>query len=196
MVGCSRQNSHSGSRPTRFTPRRKSSAGSPSPSVLTRSFAMFDSFRELEAACGKKSYTSRENYFDSISGFLAKANSSTILPPIKCSWNDALQNFRRTTVIPDALGINHRHRPAHADAQAVGLGAKNQRLRADEIQFLQPPLQKFPGQRGWFHGRSISAPSRRRTGKCDGGIFRGRAWPRRLGVRNSFCFARTPLRQR
>ena len=64
--------------------------------------------------------------------------------------DDALQNFRRAGVIPDAFGINDRDGPAHTDAQAVGLGAIHQRLGAGEIQFLEPPFQKFPrGQTGF-----------------------------------------------
>src|ERR1019366_7024708 len=59
--------------------------------------------------------------------------------------DDAFQHFRRAGVIPDAFGINDCDWPAHADAQAVGLGAINQRLRAGEIQFPEPPFQKFPG---------------------------------------------------
>src|ERR1017187_5041988 len=58
--------------------------------------------------------------------------------------DDALQHFRRAGVIPDALGINDGNRPARADAQAIGLGAVNQGLRLGQVQFLQPPLQKWP----------------------------------------------------
>ena len=64
--------------------------------------------------------------------------------------NDALQHFRRARVIPDAFGINDRDRPAHANAQTVGLGAIHQRLRPGEVQFLQAPLQKFPRRQARF----------------------------------------------
>src|ERR1017187_8128651 len=47
--------------------------------------------------------------------------------------NDALQNFRRATVIPHAFGINHGNGAMHADAQAVGAGAEDERIRSDEV---------------------------------------------------------------
>src|ERR1035437_877487 len=47
--------------------------------------------------------------------------------------DDAFQNFRRAGVIPDAFGINDSDWPLRADAEAVGLGAINQRFGTDEI---------------------------------------------------------------
>ena len=48
--------------------------------------------------------------------------------------DDALEDFRRAGVIPDAIRVNDRDRPAQADAQAVDLAAINERLRADEME--------------------------------------------------------------
>ena len=58
--------------------------------------------------------------------------------------DDALQNLRRAAMIPHAFGINDGDGAARADAQAARLGAIDQRLRADEVQFLQARLQKIP----------------------------------------------------
>lgn len=59
--------------------------------------------------------------------------------------NDALQHFRGTGVIPDTLGINDGDRTALTNAQAIGFGAEHQRLRTDEVEFLEATFEKFPG---------------------------------------------------
>ena len=58
--------------------------------------------------------------------------------------DDALENYRRAGVIPDAIRVNDRDRPAQADAQAVDLAAINERLRADEMELLEACLEEFP----------------------------------------------------
>ena len=75
--------------------------------------------------------------------------------------NDAFKNFRRAAVIPGAFGIDDGDGTARADAEAVGLGAIDERVRAaccaeaflrrrDEVQFLQPVLQKSPRGQSLF----------------------------------------------
>src|SRR6266545_1784627 len=58
--------------------------------------------------------------------------------------NDPLQHLGRARVVPDAFGINDRDRAARADSKTIHLAAIHQRLRADQIQFLEAPFQKFP----------------------------------------------------
>lgn len=58
--------------------------------------------------------------------------------------DDAFQHDRGTVVIPRAFGIDDGDGPAHANAQATGFGAIDQRLRADETKFFQPTFQKIP----------------------------------------------------
>jgi len=72
------------------------------------------------------------------------------LPADQMFLDDAFQNLRCATVIPDAFRIDHGNRAARADAQAARLGAIHQRVRADEIQFLQARLQKIPRPEGLF----------------------------------------------
>ncbi len=69
--------------------------------------------------------------------------------------DDAFQNFRRTRVVPHAFGINDSDGAAHTDAEAVGLGAEDQRLRTGQAKFLQPPLQEFPGRNPGFPGAAF-----------------------------------------
>ena len=64
--------------------------------------------------------------------------------------DDAFQNFRRATVIPDAFGIDDGDRAARADAQATRLGAIDERLRADQVQLFEARFQKFPRRKGLF----------------------------------------------
>ena len=91
----------------------------------------------------------RKTWSDSLQWIFGKGKFFDDFPAEQVFLNDALQHFRRAGVIPDAFGINDRDGPAYTDTQAVGLGAINQRLRAGEIQFLEPPFQKFPrGQTG------------------------------------------------
>ena len=58
--------------------------------------------------------------------------------------NDALQHCGRARVIPDPFGIDHRDGTARTDLEAIGLGARNERLRADETEFLEPVLEVIP----------------------------------------------------
>jgi hypothetical protein len=58
--------------------------------------------------------------------------------------NDALQHRRRTRVVPGAVGVDDRHRPLHADAQAVGLGPVHA-AGLHQLQLQQARLQKLPG---------------------------------------------------
>ena len=124
---------------------------------------------------------------------LGKGKFPDDFPADQMFLNDALQHFRRAGVVPDAFGINDRNRPAHADAQAVGLGAINQRLRPGEIQFLEPALQKFPRRQTRFARRNILARSGRRTKKCAGGIFQCRAFQRRFARSSSMREGKTNM---
>ena len=58
--------------------------------------------------------------------------------------DDSFQHGRATRVIPRAFGIDDGDGAAHADAQARGLGAIDERVGADKIQFLQACLEKIP----------------------------------------------------
>src|ERR1041385_6671513 len=58
--------------------------------------------------------------------------------------NDPLQHRRWAGVIPRAFGINDGDPPLLADAQTVCLAAIDQRLRADESQFIEPLFEKIP----------------------------------------------------
>jgi hypothetical protein len=68
------------------------------------------------------------------------------LPAEKVALNDGFEDFGRTRMVPDAFGIDDRDGPAHANPEAVGLGAEDERLRTDESEFLQAALQEFPGR--------------------------------------------------
>ena len=70
--------------------------------------------------------------------------------------NNPLQDGGGTGVIPDALGINDRDGTMQADAQAIGLGAKDGRILArGQTQFLQPPLEKLPRLQAGFLGAAL-----------------------------------------
>ena len=58
--------------------------------------------------------------------------------------NNAFQHGRRAGVIPDAFRINHCDGAVRADAKAICLGAVNQRVWANKIQFLKAAFQIFP----------------------------------------------------
>src|SRR5437879_443608 len=68
---------------------------------------------------------------------------------------DALQNLRRAGMIPDSLRVDDGDRSVNADAEAVGLGPIDERLGTNEIQFLEPPLEKFPGLQSFFLRRAF-----------------------------------------
>ncbi len=67
------------------------------------------------------------------------------MPAQQVGLDDFLQHFGSTTLVPGALGIHDGHRAAGADLEAIHLGPGNQRLRADESQFLEPAFQEVPG---------------------------------------------------
>ena len=48
-------------------------------------------------------------------------------------------------MVPGAFGIDNGDRARDADPEAIGFGAVNERLRADEVEFLEPFLEVFPG---------------------------------------------------
>ena len=68
--------------------------------------------------------------------------------------DDAFQHFWPARVIPDAFGINDRNRPANADAQAVGLRAKNQRSAPSSL-IPSTAALKIPTRPGSFRARNI-----------------------------------------
>ena len=61
--------------------------------------------------------------------------------------NNALEDFRRAGVVPGTLRIHHRDGAALTHAEAVHLGAINQRARPDEAEFLQSPSHAVRPQR-------------------------------------------------
>ena len=69
--------------------------------------------------------------------------------------NDTFQHQRGAGVIPGAFRINQSDRPLYAYAQAIHFAAKNQRMRSNQVQFLQPLLQKLPGFKSGFFGRAF-----------------------------------------
>src|SRR6202022_9140 len=58
--------------------------------------------------------------------------------------NDSLEHGRVARAIPGAFRVDHRNRTPLADAEAVRLCPKDA-ARVGQAQFLQPPLQVFPG---------------------------------------------------
>ena len=103
----------------------------------------------------------------SVSGFwfrskrvILKGKIENDRPLIRCSWTIAFQHCWRARIIPDALRINHRHRPLNANPQAIRFRAINQRFGPGEFEFLQPLLQKFPSfQSGFPWARNNSGRS-------------------------------------
>ena len=69
--------------------------------------------------------------------------------------NDSLQHFRRARVIPRAFRINDGDGAALADAEAIGFGAKNQRLGTGQAEFLQAAFQKTPRGQAVFLGAAL-----------------------------------------
>ena len=69
--------------------------------------------------------------------------------------NDALQHRWCARVIPDAFGIDDRDWPVRADPQAIHLAPVNQRVRSEEIQFLEPPFQEFPRFKSFLLRRAL-----------------------------------------
>src|SRR5689334_3343090 len=58
--------------------------------------------------------------------------------------DNTLQNLRPARVIPYRFRINHRDWSLGADSQTVHLAPVHQRLRACQVQLLEPPLEIFP----------------------------------------------------
>jgi hypothetical protein len=63
--------------------------------------------------------------------------------------NDALENLRRASTIPDAVRIDHRYRSLLANAQTIRLGAVNATL-AHQTEFIQAFFQIAPGREAGF----------------------------------------------
>ena len=65
--------------------------------------------------------------------------------------DDDLEDIRGAVPVPRALGIDHGHGAMDADLEAIGLGAGDERARADEAEFLESPLEELPGFKagGW-----------------------------------------------
>ena len=68
---------------------------------------------------------------------LRKGKFRNDFPANEMFLNNALQNGGRTRPVPDAVGINDRDGTLGANAQAIGFGAIDERMWADEFQFLQ-----------------------------------------------------------
>jgi hypothetical protein len=64
--------------------------------------------------------------------------------------NNSLQDFRGARVVPDGFGIDDRDRAMRADSKAIRLGAINQRVRSNQVQFFQAFLQKLPRFESFF----------------------------------------------
>src|SRR5262249_6206310 len=58
--------------------------------------------------------------------------------------DDAFKDLGRAGVVPDALGINDGDWPLDTDSQTVGLSSIHQRLRSNEVEFLQAAFQELP----------------------------------------------------
>lgn len=67
------------------------------------------------------------------------------MPAQQVGLDDLLEYLRGAALIPGAFGIHDGHRAAGADLEAIHLGPGNQRLRADESQFLEAVFQEVPG---------------------------------------------------
>jgi hypothetical protein len=58
--------------------------------------------------------------------------------------DDAFEHFGRARVIPNAFRIDDGDRSLCADAEAIDFASIDQRLRANEVQFLEPLFQVVP----------------------------------------------------
>jgi hypothetical protein len=58
--------------------------------------------------------------------------------------NNALEDFRGATVIPNTFRVNDRYRASHTNAQAVGFASEYERLRFDEFKFFESRLEILP----------------------------------------------------
>jgi hypothetical protein len=59
--------------------------------------------------------------------------------------DDAFEDFGGAGVVPGAFGVNDGDGAADADAEAIGLGAVDEGLGADEVEFLEAFFEVFPG---------------------------------------------------
>jgi len=66
---------------------------------------------------------------------------------------NALEDFRRGRVVPDAIGIHDRDGSMLADAEAVGLGSVDAAVRAGQLSLGESLLEVIPGRACDF-GRS------------------------------------------
>ena len=58
--------------------------------------------------------------------------------------DNSLQHFGSAAAIPDSFRINDRNRPGDTHAKTIGLGAKDERFRANQTELLQSLLEELP----------------------------------------------------
>ena len=63
----------------------------------------------------------------------------------KMFLDDSFEHWRRAGVIPNRFGIYDGDGSGSANAKAIGFGSIYERLRTDQIQLFEAPLQVFPG---------------------------------------------------
>ncbi len=68
--------------------------------------------------------------------------------------DDALEDLRRASPVPDALGVDERDRALLADLQAVRLGAVDA-ARSNQAEFDEAALQEFPGFQAFRFARTL-----------------------------------------
>ena len=64
--------------------------------------------------------------------------------------DDAFQNYLCARMIPNAFRIDDRNRSADTNPETICFGAIDERFGADQIQFIQPAFQKFPGSKAFI----------------------------------------------
>ena len=69
--------------------------------------------------------------------------------------NDALEAFRSAGVIPDGIGIDDSDGAAGANAEAVGLCAMDESLRAAELELGEAFFKKLPGGHAFIEGAAL-----------------------------------------
>ena len=73
----------------------------------------------------------------------------------KVLLNDALKDFWFAGMVPHGFRINDGDWSMYADAQTVGFGAIDQRLRVNQIQLLEPALEILPRLEANFPGSAF-----------------------------------------
>lgn len=102
--------------------------------------------------------------------------------------DDSFEDGRGAGPVPDALGVDDGDRALLTELEAVGLGAADGAVGADEIEFLETPLEEIPGgcARGGIAALGLGgfgAEDDMAAGAVEAEVFEDRGQGRRGGWR-------------